>query len=399
MNMQPQPFQYRQRLHSIAVWLAALLLGALFALLTVFLFYRMGGLLQVAPVVQLSGTQLQLTKGQGGLTANGLEIHQADQNGFATVQVLLKRRLPARLFRQWSWRLHGLESHHSLHLIWVSMEAPQTVRHRQLPSLNQGSVDLSAETHWQGKLALVGLMVGGTFSKPLTVAELALHPVPLSSAELWHWAWAEWSGFQDWTQGSINFAAGSGVHELFPLVLIVALWLGFSAVFYALFRPPRWSVIAWQPYAAFFLCGWFLLDAHWQWELQRRLQQTKERFAGKDMTQRRLADLDGEFYRFLLEVRRHLPPQPARLFIVSEDPSTFFPGRARYHLLPHNGYMGFIRPPHQALANDYLLILPPLPAVQYDATQQKLVWEAGQLPAVLRYSAPQGELFQIGGGG
>jgi hypothetical protein len=100
-----------------------------------------------------------------------------------------------------------------------------------------------------------------------------------------------------------------------------------------------------MPYAALFLLGWLLLDLRWQWELNQRLGQTVARFAGKEMTERRLADLDGDFYRFLLEVRRRLPEKPVRLFIVSNDPSGFLAGRARYHLSPHNGYMGFTHPP------------------------------------------------------
>ena len=80
-----------------------------------------------------------------------------------------------------------------------------------------------------------------------------------------------------------------------------------------------------DPYAALFLLGWLVLDLRWQWDLRLRLEQTVERFAGKNEEDRRLAALDGDLYRFLLEVRQHfLPERPVRLFIVVRSP--WFPG-------------------------------------------------------------------------
>ncbi len=264
--------------------------------------------------------------------------------------------------------------------------------------MSEGTIDLATEPHWQGRIAAIGLTVRGAFSSPVTVRQLELRPAPLTVGELWRWAMNEWSVFEDWSQRSINYASGAPLDALFPPVLIVALWIGLSATLYAGFNPPRRRPGgALLPYAALFLLGWLLLDLRWQWELRERLERSEARFAGKDMTERRLADLDGEFYRFLLEVRRRLPEKPVRLFIVSQDPAGFLAGRARYHLLPHNGYMGFSQPPEAARANDYVLILSPLPGVRYDRQGQALAWENGRLSVDLRYAAPPGALFQVRG--
>jgi len=309
----------------------------------------------------------------------------------------VQRMVQAKLFRRLSWRVEGLEPGSELQLIWVTLAEPRTLRERRLPSVSEGTIDLATEPHWQGRIAAIGLTVRGAFSSPVTVRQLELRPAPLTVGELGRWAVDEWCVFEDWSQRSINYASGAPLDALFPPVLIVALWIGLSATLYAGFNLPRRRPGALLPYAALFLLGWLLLDLRWQWELRERLERTVERFAGKDMTERRLADLDGEFYRFLLEVRRRLPEKPARLFIVSQDPAGFLAGRARYHLLPHNGYMGFSQPPEAARANDYVLILSPLPGVRYDRQGQALAWENGRLSVDLRYAAPPGALFQVRG--
>ena len=101
-----------------------------------------------------------------------------------------------------------------------------------------------------------------------------------------------------------------------------------------------------------------------------------------------------------MEVRQRLPERPARLFIVSADPQGFQAGRARYHLLPHNGYAGFSRVPHagEARAGDYVLILSPLNGVGYNRSSQALEWQGGRLPAEMLYVAAAGALFRVRGG-
>lgn len=377
-------------------WLTAAALGAALTVLAVLLFYRTSGLLTAAPPVRLTGAELQLASGQGGLTPTGLEIRQPGPDGRGAVRGLVERLVRAKLFRRFSWQVDGLEPGSELRLIWVTLAEPRTLRERRLPPVSEGTVDLETEPHWQGRIAAIGLTVRG--STPLVVRGLELRPAPLTVGELGRWAVDEWSAFEDWSQRSINYASGAPLDALFPPVLIVALWIGFSSVLYAGLNPPRRRPGALIPYAALFLLGWFLLDLRWQWELSGRLERTVERFAGKAMTDRRLADLDGEFYRFLLEVRRRLPEKPVRLFIVSNDPPGFSAGRARYHLLPHNGYMGFSRPPDTARVGDYVLLLTPLPGVRYDRQGQALEWENGRLPAEMLYSARTGTLLRVRGG-
>ncbi len=389
-----------RRLRPYGLWLLAVAGGALASVLVLLLFYRLGGLQVVASPVMLDG-ELQLVAGQGQPTPAGLEIRQSGPEGVAVVQAPVRRMVRAALYSHLSWRVHGFELGHQLRLVWVTLAEPQKNRVLTLPPAGPdgiGELDLRAEPNWQGRIAALGLIVPGPFSQPLLLDRLELRPASLTFGELLRWAWEEWTTFEGWSQRSINYTAGAPLDALFPPVLVVALWVGFGGMLYALFDPPRrWKL---TPYAALFLLGWLVLDLRWQWDLRQRLAQTVKSFAGKSEEDRRLAALDGDLYRFLLDVRRYLPEQPVRLFIVSADPHGFQAGRARYHLLLHNGYAGFSQVPNpgETRAGDYVLILSPLNGVGYNRSSQALEWQGGRLPAEMLYVASAGALFRVRGG-
>ena len=377
--------------------------GALLTGLLLLLFYIGDGLTVVAPPVVLTGAELQLAAGQGEHTAAGLQIRQPDAQGLSVVQGPVQRMVRAALYPHLSWQVEGLAPGSEMRLAWVTLAEPRTVRERLLPAQAAGSVDLGTDPHWRGRIAMMGLMVRGPLAEPLLVQRLELRPVTRGSVGLWRWAVGEWSELEDWSQRSINYIAGAPLDALFYPVLVVALWVGLSVVLYILLAWPAPASRGWKPYAALFLLGWLVLDLRWQWDLSQRVQQTEARFAGKSGDEQRLAATDGDLYRFLLDVRRHLPETPVRIFIVSADPAentTYEAGRARYHLLPHNGYAGLSRPPDARVAveNNYVLILSPVPGIRYDRNAQVLEWENGQLPVELRYVAPAGALFRVRGG-
>lgn len=380
-------------------WFGAALLGALLTVLALALFYLSGSASSFTPPLRFKGNELQLTAGHGVTTAQGLEIQQTDtQQGAAIMRVVLPRPAYAQLLRHFTWQIDGWRTGSELYLVWIAtVGGKEHTYQRSLPAVARGAVDLNTEAHWQGRIASIALVVSGSLSAPIVVRELALLPAPPPLAALMNIAREEWRTLANWNQGSINFAAGSSLRPLFPPVLILALWVGLSALLYAALQPPRREPRALLPYAAFFLSAWCILDARWHWELLERLRQSRAQFANKDMQERRLADLDGNFYQFILQVRERLPQAPVRMYIVSNDPSGFYAGRARYHLLPHNSYPGFFLPP-PAPPGDYLLLLQPLLTVHYLPEQQLLRWEGGQLPVELLYNDPSGTLFRVRGG-
>lgn len=375
--------------------------GLLATVLVVLLFYRVGGLEEVAPPLVLTGAALQIASGQGEATPAGLVIRQPGANQLTSVQAAA-RMVRASIYRQLSWQVEGLEAGRPLRLIWNTLDQPDMVREMILPAVGPegAKVDLSAQPHWRGRIAVMGLVVAGPLNQPLVVHRLELRPPALGMAELLRLAINEWKAFEDWSQRSINFTAGAPLDALFPPVLMVALWIGFSAACWTIAHPPQRGITPWWPYAAFFVVGWLVLDARWQWDLNQRLMQTATRFAGKEGEARELAGLDGEFYRFIREVRQHLPVRPERrVFIVSAKPSGFLAGRARYHLLPHNGFAGFFQPPHPGTARqgDHVLLLSPLSGVRYNRERRVLEWEGGQLAAERLYGGEAGALFRVMG--
>jgi hypothetical protein len=372
--------------------------GALLAVSTLLLFYLTGGLTAVAQSVVLPGAKLQLVSGAGGQTSVGLEIRETGPQGWAMAQGLV-RMAQAAAYRQFSWQVDGLQSGGELRLVWATLADPKTLQDKALPPAGPdgGVIDLGAEPGWRGRIVLVGLAVRGPLSQPLVVRRLELRPAALAASALLGEMATDWTTFEDWSQRSINYTAGAPVNALFPPVLVVALWVGFGAALYALFDPPRRAPGALLPYAALFLLGWLVLDLRWQWDLRQRLERTEARFAGKSEEDRRLAALDGGFYRFLQEVRRRLPERPVRLFIVTADPSSFFAGRARYHLLPHNSYAGFthLPPPGTARVGDYVLIVSPFASARYDPERRLLEGQGVQLPAEMLHAAASGALYRV----
>lgn len=381
-------------------WALAVVGGALLAIATLLVFYRAGGLTAVASPMVLPATELRLINGQGAPVSAGLEIRQADPQGWAVVRGSA-RMAQAAVYRQFSWQVEGLQPGTELRLVWVTVAEPQKSHERVLPAAGPqgGLLDLGTEARWRGRIAAIGLVARGPLAQPLIVRSLELRPVTPTVGALLEELAADWTAFEDWSQRSINYTAGAPLNALFPPVVVVALWIGCGAILYALFALRSGAPNTLLPYAALFLLGWAILDLRWQWDLGQRLQRTATSFAGKTQEERRLAALDGKFYQFLLEVRQRLPRQPVRLAIISADPSGFSAGRARYHLLPHNGYAGFTQLPTLGLVRDgdYVLVLSPLAGVAYNAHQRWLEGGGVKLPAELVYGAAPGGLFRVRG--
>ncbi|MDZ7620964.1 MAG: hypothetical protein U5O69_00450 [Candidatus Competibacteraceae bacterium] len=378
-------------------WLAALALGAALTLLAVVLYYVTGSHSQANVPLHWNGGDLQLVGGQNAATPDvggGLRVPP-----FAAPGIMLwtpPRWINAGVYGELVWTVDGLDERHPLTPIWRTLKG-QARQGAGMPSA-VGRADLRLDPHWEGTVTTLGVFIPGPISGPVTIHRLELRPAALTAREWLEQLWAEWTAREDWSQRSINFAAGATVRPLGSLVLLAVIWIGLSGLLYATWALAGGERLWPAPFVALFLLAWLLLDVRWQWELAQRLEHTVERFAGKDETDRRLADLDGDLYRFVLAVRQRLPERPVRLLIVSNDPSSFAAGRVRYHLLPHNGYMGFTRPPHAARAGDYVLILEPLPEVRFIPEQQTLAWEGGQLRVEWLHSAPMGALYRVLGG-
>lgn len=304
----------------------------------------------------------------------------------------------AALYRRVVWQTSTLPAGAELRLVWATRDDPKKLHerplHRSTPT--GGVIDLTGELRWQGRIALIGLGIRGPLDQPLTVRRLELWPTTLNAGVLLRELVADWTTFDNWSQRSINFLEGAPANALFPPAVTAALWFLFSAVLYGLFNPPRRGADGLLPYGGFLVLAWLAVDLRWQADLHHRLEATAASFADKRGEERGMA-LDGDYGQFLAQVRRHLPERPVRLFIINTETPSYRGGRARYLLLPHNGYAGLARLPARGkIGNgDYVLVLTPPAGLRYDAEQGVLQQAGVRLPVEPLHTEAFGTLYRV----
>lgn len=378
----------------IAIGSAGVLLGLLVA------YYLTGDRYGARTAQTLWETDFTLVAGQGGVTADGLEIRQVGPRGeaFASSSTL---NVPAARYATLAWFIDGLREPADVRFVWATADAPRTLREVALSAPPAGLVDLRALPEWQGVIAGVGIMVHGQPAQPVTLHKLEFRPPAPGAGALLAQVWREWSTFAGWSTRSINFVLGSVPRALFPPALAAALWVGLSGLLYAglsRIRRRPWTL---TPFAVFFLSGWLLLDVRWQADLWRQLQSTYRDYAGKPGEGKSLEKEDEKVLQFIAGVKQKLPARPVRIWLINADPvgaTNYVRSRAHYRLLPHNVHSFFSTPPprENTRSGDYLLVLNPITGIRYDPAARVLRWGNGNsLPVELIYAAPPGVLLKV----
>ena len=353
------------------------------------------------PDVILSGAKLELLQGQGEFTGNRLLVHRAGP-GHSVLALGALPGVPAEQFSRVCWRVSGLNDAQVLQIVWMTSVDPETVFARTVTvgERETGQINLRGYPGWRGHIVRIGLTVKGALAEPLSIVQLSLDGRPPELIDTLREVTADWSRAKPWSMRSINFFSGAKPSARLTPVAEVAVWLGLGALLYGLFC--RVSAREFVSGAAILLlAGWFALDVRWQWQLTHRLGDTMERYAGLDQHDRKRAALDGALASVTDQIRRHMPRDPTRLIILSDDPHGYLPGRVCYHLLPHRGYAGLSKLPQRSQVGigDYILLLSSLRTVRYDIGRQRLVDADSELPVELQLSIPGfGRLFRIRGG-
>jgi hypothetical protein len=382
-------------------WIAGAIAAMLSAVLLVFAFllYHVG-LHWGAPrePILWQGKDLKVLVGQGTRDGSALQLVPATP-GKGSGVLARGRSLSAAQYPFLVLRGAGLAMGAKVVLAWRSSTAPTQFHSKRLTwSGDVLRVFLGGEPDWSGTVLDVGLAVPAP-AAPLRLDSLTLQAP--SAAALLGQVWFDWSAFAGWTQRSINFIEGGTLHPILRPVPAVAAWVAVTLLLYGvgakLRRAPRdLSVVA-----AVFLLGWIFLDVRWQWDLWRQLRQTQERFAGKSWVEKRLAAEDGDLFAFAMEIKKRLPREPQRIFLLSAEPQgreRYLVLRTFYHLLPHNAFVESAFPAHLKWARrgDYILVINPGPTLSYDPRALRLTWDGGKsLPAQGLYDAPLGRLYQV----
>jgi len=357
---------------------------------------------QVAPQ-KVSGAALAIRSGSGyrtpGRALAVTELRPGVDDGRAIATVL--RRFNAADFPVMEYKLAGRHLETYVYFIWRTAEDPETVFNTLLP-LNAGkggTLVLSEQESWTGKITEIGFDIYGKLPEPLLIKSLTFLPLPQTWQAALADVWREWLVGGSWSQRSVHTLMATHRPSGLSPVIAISAWSGLAFLLLALARlmarPPR-------PLSFLFavVLPWLALDLLWQSSLSHRLDETRYLFAGKTQTEKHLANYDSDLYRYAAHLKADVLPAPGTRIFLLEDTAhrTYRRLRAQYYLLPHNlyNYDRFPRP-EQTEPGDYILVLGEVPGLAYK--QGALRWDKKSLPAELIDVHSMGSVYRIVGGG
>lgn len=364
------------------------------------------------------GAELQLLKGKGTRVPEGMVIHARSESSDAVVVAPISR-IPVGSHPFFRYDFTGLWAGSSQTLI-TKMSSGETYR-IPLPWSGDGPafVDLRNTLDADDIIAQFAISISGVLRDPVTLSQAGFEP--LTAATLLSTVWSQWTAFEGWKGHSINFVIGGVDNAIVSPVAACAAWVGMALLLQIL-----WSVIRrfsrrldhwhsgaaslfsngfgiwdWRQAVLIILIGWVVLNARWQLDLWRQLQDTLHRYAGKTWEEKHSTSNDGFLFQFAEEVKARLPAAPQRIVLVVGEGTKveeYWLRRIGYHLLPHNVSKEFISIPRGSLLRrgDYLLVLGDDPAESLDAARGLVqLGNSGGVVGELVYEEALGHLYRI----
>lgn len=231
-------------------------------------------------------------------------------------------------------------------LVWRTHEARSTLHSYPLKNAGSGQryFSLADADNWKGEI----LEIAFSFYGELREAPLVLDGVKLMRNEPalnLMYLWDRWTSFIPWHHGSINSYPGVGSDvNIYPAPVFFA-WAFLSWVLIRVFRHVplirQFGTLSVSriPVAevVVFLVAWVSLDLIWQHRINAQIEETRAKFSGKSVDERKRVDWDGEYYDFAQSLKGHFEEAGQRIALLYTD-STAKPlsERLRYHLLPEH---------------------------------------------------------------
>lgn len=277
-------------------------------------------------------------------------------------------------------------------LFWTTLHQPNEPAYLNLNIDSSGTywADLSKESRWSGRISSIAIGVfGDLHGEPLTINQVSFHPATLAS--LAHITVQDWTQFHGWTQASINRVGFSGSAAITAALFTGITWLT-CLIILALGSMVARQHIGKMAGVATFGVLWLVFDLNWQRHLIIQHAQARETFADKTMSEKKLADIDGDLFREIQALRPlvSLSPQ-SRIWILIAQRDSFTAYRAKYHLTPLQSYYYHDAPfMHYlmkrlgpATTGDYLLVVDEVSNLLFDADQGRvqlydLCWSANK---------------------
>jgi hypothetical protein len=330
-----------------------------------------------------------------------LDLQQLSDGGRA----LLMRRthLKAAEYPFVQFRIANRHPGEIVYLLWRTAEKPQNIHNTPLYWSGDGltSLNLAKIADWQGSISEVGFDIYGDLRKqPLEIHNLTISPY--SSKTLISTIWSEWGAFEGWTQKSINYLNGTPKNPVLSPTIALAAWSGLAMVLLALaqFIQKGRDIVS---FGAAALLPWIILDLLWQTNLTTQLSETRISFQDKSLHEKKLADHDGDLYRYAHYLKNNVLPEPGpRIFLLHDsdiyDGHIFHRLRTQFHLLPHNTY-NFDRYPQPAYlkSGDYIITLGAIGGLSFNRADNTLHWgNDSSLVVTLIDSHPSGNVYKVG---
>jgi hypothetical protein len=328
-----------------------------------------GGTLRAFP-----GSAMVMAAGQAQLQGEKLVVVRADSKNTAIV-ALGTPRISTIDYGRVSFDVDGMPDDAEVTMFWRNDLAPNRMFTRTMTVAGGRVQDatVAGDSNWLGRINTVGLIIHSALPNPVTINRVALSPATAST--LLRERWDDWTEREAWTGVSLSRVIGGRPGMNLPLTLLAAAACVLGCLLYlGLRRWKRWEFSA-LTLAAIVATGWVVVDLRWQWNLLANAAQSVTKFAGADLSTKRLASVDSDLEKLAIELRP-LIPAGSRVFVVAADPVTA--GRFAYLLLParvHYDIAANALPVPERLKTGDLLLIHRKPGIRYSPEKKEFLWE------------------------
>jgi hypothetical protein len=352
----------------------------------------------------LNGAAFHLTHGGGRVSGTSFVL-ESTQDGIVSLSTEIAP-FAAEKYPRIEWDLLSPSPPAELAFAWRTRENPRRTYSKPIFWLGPRVVPLKldATDGWRGTIVGLALVARGTLPAPLEVRSVTL-PSTTAGATLAE-TFAQWGARFPLKGYAISYPFDAERAHFMSITSATAIACGLAIVAYLGVAYLRTRRIDWRVPWAIFAIAWILLDVRWQVDLGREVAGAAEQFGGKTGDEKVLAADDAQLVALALDLKRSLPPPPARVIVLSDNGVMAL--RVSYFLLPLNvsrntlarseeREFGKAGAPRRATlrSGDHVVLLF-YSKLRYDTQQRALVWPDGStLPAEVVVAKPEALLVRI----